>query len=87
VNDVRFVPPFAVPKVPPRLIAPVVAVFGVRPVVPAEKLVTGAEVEFDANNFTVPAAFLKYSFSSVMLIANSPLARLPEVGTAAAVVL
>ena len=35
VNVVRFVPPLAVPKVPARVIAPVVAVLGVNPVVPA----------------------------------------------------
>jgi hypothetical protein len=67
--------------------APDVAEDGVKPVVPAENVSTGAEVAFDANNFTVPALFLKYSFSSTMLIANSPFARFPEVGTAAAVVL
>jgi hypothetical protein len=40
-----------------------------------------------ASNFTVPALFLKYSFSSSVLSANSPATRLPADGTAAAVVL
>lgn len=40
-----------------------------------------------ASNLTVPAEFLKYSFSSTVLSANSPATRLPEVGAAAAVVL
>jgi len=40
-----------------------------------------------ASNFTVPALFLKYSFSSTVLSANSPATRLPAVGIAAAVVL
>jgi hypothetical protein len=35
VNEVRFVPPFAVLKVPAKVTVPVVAVFGVKPVVPA----------------------------------------------------
>jgi hypothetical protein len=35
VNDVKFVPPLAVPKVPARVTVPVVAVLGVKPVVPA----------------------------------------------------
>jgi hypothetical protein len=81
------VPPLPTIKVPANVIAPVVAVLGVKPVVPAEDESTGADVAFDANSLTVPAAFLKYSFSSWMLIANSPFARFPEVGIAAAVVL
>ena len=44
-----------------------------------------ADAALDANNLTVPAAFLKYSFSSVRLMASSPSAKLPEVGTADAV--
>ena len=40
VNVVRFVPPFAVPRVPASVTAPVVAVFGVKPVVPALNDVT-----------------------------------------------
>jgi hypothetical protein len=35
VNDVRFVPPLVVANVPAKVIAPVVAVLGVNPVVPA----------------------------------------------------
>jgi hypothetical protein len=35
VNDVRLVPPLVVANVPARVIAPVVAVLGVNPVVPA----------------------------------------------------
>ena len=43
--------------------------------------------ELDANKVTVPPLFFAYNFMSEMFSANSPLARLPEVGTAAAVVL
>lgn len=42
VNDVRPVPPFVVASVPESVTAPVVAVFGVKPVVPAENDVTAA---------------------------------------------
>jgi hypothetical protein len=87
VNDVSPVPPEVVFNVPARVTTPVVAVDGVKPPKEVWNERTGAEVAFDANNFTVPALFLKYSFSSTMLIANSPFVRLPEVGTAAAVVL
>ena len=45
------------------------------------------EAALDANNLTVPALFLKYSFSSNVFSANSPATKLPEVGTAEAVVL
>ena len=44
------------------------------------------EAEF-ASNFTVPAEFLKYSFSSTVLSASSPATKLPAEGTAAAVLL
>jgi hypothetical protein len=87
VNDVKPVPPLVVANVPANVTAPVVAVEGVKPVVPAENESTGAEVALDANNLTVPAEFLKYSFSSTVLSANSPATKLPAVGTAAAVVL
>ena len=40
VNVVRPVPPLATAKVPARVMAPVVALFGVSPVVPAENDVT-----------------------------------------------
>jgi hypothetical protein len=39
-----------------------------------------------AKTLTVPALFLKYSFSSRVLIANSPATRLPDEGAADAVV-
>jgi len=52
------VPPFVVIKVPARVTAPDVAVLGVKPVVPAENVSTGAEVAFDANNDTTPALLL-----------------------------
>ena len=39
----------------------------------------------DASNFTVPDEFLKYSFSSAVLIANSPATRLDADGTLVAV--
>jgi hypothetical protein len=41
----------------------------------------------DASNVTTPALFFAYSFMSAMFKPSSPLARLPEVGTAEAVVL
>jgi hypothetical protein len=41
----------------------------------------------DASNFTVPALFLKYSFSSKVFSASSPATKLPDVGAADAVVL
>jgi hypothetical protein len=77
----------ATANVPANVTAPAVAELGVKPVEPAENVVTGAEVAFDANNFTVPAEFLKYSFSSTVLSANSPATKLPADGVAAAVVL
>jgi hypothetical protein len=87
VNEVKFVPPLAVAKVPATVTAPEVAVAGVRPVEPKEIVVTGAVTAFDASNFTTPALFLKYNFSSRVLSANSPATRFPAEGTAAAVVL
>ena len=54
VNEVRFVPPLVVAKVPAKVIAPDVAEDGVKPVVPAENVVTGADVALDANNLTTP---------------------------------
>jgi len=67
------------------------------PVVPLKKatlLLTaeaGPETPFNAteasaSNLTVPAVFLKYSFSSVVLIANSPATKFVLTGTADAVV-
>jgi hypothetical protein len=87
VNDVRPVPPEVVFNVPASVTTPVVAVDGVKPPKEVWNDKTGAEVAFDANNFTVPAEFLKYSFSSTVLSANSPATKLPDEGTAAAVVL
>jgi hypothetical protein len=80
------VPPLPIASVPATVTAPEVAVEGVRPVEPNETVVTGVVAAEDASNFTVPAAFLKYSFSSVMLSANSPLMRFPAEGVADAVV-
>jgi hypothetical protein len=49
---------------------------------------TVAPVEaLDASKVTVPALFLAYNFMSEMFSPNSPLARLPAIGIAAAVVL
>jgi hypothetical protein len=45
------------------------------------------EEELDASNLTVPALFLKYSFSSRVLSASSPATKLVLTGTAEAVVL
>ena len=47
----QFVPPLATTKVPASVIAPVVALLGVKPVVPAEKLATLPDV-----SATVPVA-------------------------------
>ena len=44
MNDVRFVPPLAVAKVPAKVTAPDVSVLGVKPVVPAENVVTPSAV-------------------------------------------
>ena len=46
VNAVRPVPPFVVAKVPAKVTAPPVAELGVKPVVPALKLVTAAVETF-----------------------------------------
>ena len=54
VNTVSPVPPLVVANVPARVIAPEVAELGVKHVVPAEKVVTGADVALDANSLTVP---------------------------------
>ena len=54
--DDKPVPPLATAKVPASVTAPVVAVLGVRPVVPAEKLLV--TVVADANKVTTPELFL-----------------------------
>jgi hypothetical protein len=79
------VPPLSTASVPARVTAPDVPVLGVRPVVPPENVVTGVDPALLASNLTVPAAFLKYSFSSVVLIASSPFTKLVLTGTASAV--
>jgi hypothetical protein len=84
---VAFVPPLATARVPARVTAPDVAEAGVRPVVPPAKVVTLVVAALLANSLTVPALFLKYSFSSRVLSANSPATRFPAEGAAAAVVL
>jgi hypothetical protein len=76
----------AIARVPARVTAPEVAEAGVKPVVPPAKVVT-PDVAVLASSLTVPALFLKYSFSSRVLSANSPATRLVLSGTAAAVVL
>ena len=45
------------------------------------------DAALDASNLTVPALFLKYSFSSRVLSANSPATKLLEDGVEDAVVL
>ena len=62
---------------------PKMTLLAVRVASPVPPLATG--VMLAASSLTVPAAFLKYSFSSVVLMASSPSARLPVVGTADAV--
>ena len=87
VVEVDPVPPLAIANVPATVTAPVVAVLGVNPVDPKvidDTLVVPAT---EANNFTVPALFLKYSFSSTVFSASSPATRLAPVGSADAVVL
>ena len=49
-------------------------------------LVAPLVAELLARSFTVPALFLKYNFSSKVLIANSPAAKSAAKGTADAVV-
>ena len=83
---VALVPPLATARVPARVTAPDVAEAGVRPVVPPAKVDTLVVAPLLANSLTVPALFLKYSFSSRVLIANSPATRFPAEGVAAAVV-
>ena len=93
MNDVKPVPPLVVANVPASVIVPDVVIGPpdvVKPVVPPDTctLETVAPVDaFDANNVTVPALFLAYSFMSAMFKPSSPLAKLPDVGTAEAVVL
>jgi hypothetical protein len=66
---------------------PVVAVDGVSPVVPAEKLVTGVVITEEASSVTTLELFLKYSFPSLVLRANSPATKSAANGAARAVVL
>jgi hypothetical protein len=73
--------------VPATVIAPDVAVLGVKPVEPKEIVLTLVCAALEANNVTVPALFFAYNFMSAMFKPSSPLARLPDVGTAEAVVL
>jgi hypothetical protein len=81
------VPPFVIAKVPATVTAPEVAVFGVRPVVPNEMVLTAVVADAEANKVTTPELFLAYNFMSLMLSPNSPLAKFPDDGTADAVVL
>lgn len=81
------VPPYPDANVPATVTAPVVALLGVNPVDPNEIVVTGVVTAVEANSFTVPELFLKYNFSSAILIANSPLDKFPADGTLVAVVL
>lgn len=80
VEDVTPVPPLATASVPATVTAPEVAVDGVKPVVPKDIVLTGLEAALDASNLTVPELFLKYNFSSAVLIANSPATRLAANG-------
>jgi len=93
VRVARLVPPLATASVPANVIVPEVVIGPpevVKPVVPPDTATletVAAEPALLASSLTVPALFLKYSFSSTVLSANSPATRLPEVGIAAAVVL
>jgi hypothetical protein len=83
------VPPLATARVPARVTAPDVAEAGVRPVVPPAKVDTLIVEALLAKSLTVPALFLKYSFSSavLMLSASSPATRFPAKGSVDDVVL
>jgi hypothetical protein len=63
-KEVIPVPPLPTAKVPATVTAPDVAVEGVNPVEPKEIVWTLVVEAEDARSFTVPALFLKYSFSS-----------------------
>ena len=54
MNDVRPVPPLVVASVPATVIAPCVAVEGVRPVVPKERLVTPKDERLDHDGADEP---------------------------------
>ena len=87
------VPPFAIVKVPASVIVPDVVMgppLVVKPVVPPDTATLDtvpAAPELEANKVTTPELFLAYSFMSAVLSANSPLTKLPAVGTDEAVVL
>ena len=86
-KEVIPVPPLPTAKVPATVTAPDVAVEGVNPVDPKEIVWTLVVEALDARSFTVPELFLKYSFSSIVLIASSPATRLLASGATDAVVL
>jgi hypothetical protein len=69
--------------VPDKVTGPVIAVVGVKPVVPAENDDVD-EIE-SASSVTTPAVFLKYSLPSVVLSASSTLTKRAAIGCAAAV--
>lgn len=84
------VPPLSRSSVPASVSVPLVVTGPpekVRPVVPplASTDVTVPVVAVSARTLTVPDAFLKYSFSSVVLMANSPSERSPADGVELAV--
>ena len=58
VSVVSPVPPLVTANVPAKVIAPEVAELGVKPVVPAENVNTGALAAEDASNVTTPELFL-----------------------------
>jgi hypothetical protein len=64
VYVVMSVPPLPVANVPARVTAPEVAELGVKPVVPAENVNTGALAAEDASKVTTPELFLKYNLPS-----------------------
>jgi hypothetical protein len=90
------VPPLDTPRVPPSVTAPVVAVFGVNPVVPAEKLKTPAAaagalvhvVPLDVNKFPFdPGATNKGAevpFPKITLLAVRVVAAVPPEATGSA---
>jgi hypothetical protein len=89
-NVVAPVPPFAMANVPARVIVPVVVIgppLVVIPVVPPDNATLDTVPEaVDAIILTTPEEFLKYIFSSRVLIASSPATRFPAIGAVAAVV-
>ena len=59
VNEVKFVPPFVVANVPPTVTAPAVAVEGVNPVEPKDRVVTATPLKVDHCGAVAPELTVK----------------------------